>query len=532
MRIGLETHENAVRIEDEDHLPIGWRWVKLGLVCDINPPKPPYNALPQDAQVTFVPMPAVDEQTGRISAPRIGVFGELRNRYTAFRDGDVIMAKITPCMENGKAAIARGLQNGFGFGSSEFHVLRPTGSVLAEFIYYFIRRERFRRAAESEMTGSVGQKRVPRAFLATSRLPLAPLAEQKRIVAKVEELLAHINSAREHLDRVPSILTRFRRAVLAAACSGRLTADWRQQQEGATESADELLDRILLARGSRYEALNRQSGATRGRRLAAPRNLKRQKLAAEDLPGLPNGWAWASWNDLVDWITYGFTRPMPHVSKGVPIITAKNVLDNSIDFSTVDYTTAAAFGELSEKDRPRKGEILLTKDGSIGRAAIVDTGKAFCINQSVAVLRFGGFTAHIPYLLRVIQSPLTQRSIEESAGGTAMPHISITTFGTFPVPLPPLREQQEIAHRVDALFALQETITKRVTIGHRRLRDLPQAILNKAFRGELVQTEAKLAELESRDYEPAAWLLERVLATNFERATNRRRLPGDALRRR
>src|SRR5205823_5142697 len=102
----------------------------------------------------------------------------VRSGYTAFRDGDVIMAKITPCMENGKAAIVRNTTNSLGFGSTEFHVLRPNGVALAEYLFYFIRQESFRAAAEAEMTGSVGQRRVPAAFLQAAELPLPPLAEQ------------------------------------------------------------------------------------------------------------------------------------------------------------------------------------------------------------------------------------------------------------------------------------------------------------------------------------------------------------------
>ena len=104
--------------------------------------------------------------------------------FTAFRDGDLIVAKITPCMENGKAAICTGLVNGHGFGSTEFHVLRPTGAAQATYAFHFIRQESFRRAAADHMTGSVGQKRVPATYLANVQIPLPPLSEQKRIVAK------------------------------------------------------------------------------------------------------------------------------------------------------------------------------------------------------------------------------------------------------------------------------------------------------------------------------------------------------------
>ena len=111
---------------DPNGLPEGWEVVTLPDVCEINPPKPPPHVLPPDAPVTFVPMPAVDAEQGTITRLESRPFGKVRKGYTSFRENDVIMAKITPCMENGKAAIARGLQNGFGFGSTEFHVLRST----------------------------------------------------------------------------------------------------------------------------------------------------------------------------------------------------------------------------------------------------------------------------------------------------------------------------------------------------------------------------------------------------------------------
>jgi type I restriction enzyme S subunit len=236
----------------------------------------------------------------------------------------------------------------------------------------------------------------------------------------------------------------------------------------------------------------------------------REQLDTTGLPELPEHWEWAVWDDLVDWITYGFTRPMPHVPDGVPIVTAKNVLDGKIDFSRVDRTSEPAFEDLSDKDRPRKGEILLTKDGTVGRAAIVRTDTPFCINQSVAVLRFGGPTAHVPYLLRIVQAEFTQKLIEDGAKGTAMRHISITTFGKFPLPLPPLLEQQEIVRRVEALFKLADAIEKRVEAATDRAEKLKQSILAKAFRGELVVTEAELARREGRDYEPASALLARI----------------------
>src|SRR5665213_4093866 len=134
-----------------DDLPEGWMAAALPEVCTINPAKPPVTALPPDALVTFVPMPAVDEYLGAVTKSLSRPFAEVRKGFTAFQEDDVIMAKITPCRENGKAAVVRNLENGLGFGSTEFHVFRSNGAVLPEYVYQYIRQESYRRDAESEI---------------------------------------------------------------------------------------------------------------------------------------------------------------------------------------------------------------------------------------------------------------------------------------------------------------------------------------------------------------------------------------------
>lgn len=121
---------------DADNLPEGWALVCAADICQINPRKPAGDALPADAPVTFVPMAAVDENLGAITTAEDRRFDELRSKsYTPFAEGDVLFAKVTPCMENGKAAVARGLTNRLGFGTTEFHVFRSTGAVVPELLY-------------------------------------------------------------------------------------------------------------------------------------------------------------------------------------------------------------------------------------------------------------------------------------------------------------------------------------------------------------------------------------------------------------
>jgi len=135
---------------------------------------------------------------------------EVNRGYTSFKEGDVLFAKITPCMENGKSAVARGLKAGVGYGSTEFHVLRPATDIDARLLYYFVAQQPFRQTARAQMTGSAGQLRVPALFLAEAKFPLAPLPEQQRIVAAIEEQFTRLDAAVAALKRVQANLKRYR----------------------------------------------------------------------------------------------------------------------------------------------------------------------------------------------------------------------------------------------------------------------------------------------------------------------------------
>mgnify|MGYP002785045494 CR=1 FL=1 len=212
----------------DDELPEGCALATVPELFVLNPPKPRADEFADDLPVS-VPMPAVEAETGTISAPKQRAFAEVRKGFTAFRDGDVILAKITQCMENGKAAIARNLTNGLGFGSTEFHVFRSTGAALPEYLFHFIRQESFRRNAEAEMSGSVGRKRVPAEFLKGVELPLPPLAEHRRIVAAVERIHDQVTAGRargfpgtpRHHDREGRRGRGLQSRATAAACQGQ-----------------------------------------------------------------------------------------------------------------------------------------------------------------------------------------------------------------------------------------------------------------------------------------------------------------------
>src|SRR5262249_45406569 len=137
--------------------------------------------------VSFVPMEdlGIDQKYLKPTAER--QLGQVAGSYTYFADGDVLLAKITPCFENGKLGIAKGLTNGIGFGSSEYFVFRPKESLSNEYLYYFLSQDRFRAEGERSMSGAVGHKRVSKEFIEHCQIPLPPLAEQQRIVAILDE---------------------------------------------------------------------------------------------------------------------------------------------------------------------------------------------------------------------------------------------------------------------------------------------------------------------------------------------------------
>lgn len=166
-------------------LPETWTAAKLSDICQINPRGK--SGLKEDDEVSFVPMAAVSEFSGTIVGAEKRLLRAVQKGFTPFQEGDVLFAKITPCMENGKAAIARNLVNQRGYGSTEFHVIRPSALVLAEWIFAIIRTAEFRRAAASSFQGAVGQQRVTASFLERFRIPLPPLSEQQRIVGILQE---------------------------------------------------------------------------------------------------------------------------------------------------------------------------------------------------------------------------------------------------------------------------------------------------------------------------------------------------------
>jgi type I restriction enzyme S subunit len=414
-----------------------WREVPIGEICDLNP----RDSGPSDpaALVSFVPMPAVSDDTGTILDHTAKPFSEVAKGYTRFRDMDVIFAKITPCMENGKIALATNLHGGFACGSTEFHVLRSRGAALPEYLWLFLRQKSVRIDAERHMTGAVGQRRVPVQFLKDTSIPLPPLQEQRRILDKLNELLVRSKNAREELRRVPKLIDRYRQAVLESAFSGALTA--RMRDGDAQTLADDI----------------------------------------------PKTWKWSRLSDICEAVVDCPHSTPKWTDEGKICIRTTNFKPGMLDLTEVRYVSEETFERRIARLTPQAGDIVYSREGGIlGVACQIPENVKLCLGQRMMLMRPNSSSYSSALLMYFLNSPSTLTTVRELTGGTASPHLNVGDVKNFRVPVPPHQEQLQIVGAIKRLFRAADNIELQCKSAAKLIDRLDQAALAKAFRGELV----------------------------------------------
>lgn len=201
-------------------VPAHWEVKRLRFTLSLNPVKSELN-IPEDTLVSFVPMEAVNfDKDLTLSEERN--LDEVYKGYTYFKNGDVVLAKITPCFENGKSAIAQNLTNGIAFGTTELHVLRSQDSINNHFLYYLIKSDSFMKIGESEMYGAGGQKRVPEEFIKNFLIGLPPYYEQVTIADYLDQETAKIDRLCETVNQTIGRLKEYRTALITQAVTGKI----------------------------------------------------------------------------------------------------------------------------------------------------------------------------------------------------------------------------------------------------------------------------------------------------------------------
>lgn len=440
-------------------LPSTWVTTCLGSVIELNPKNV---EIPDETLVGFIPMALLGKSYLDSVTFQAKPWAEVKRGYSHFRDGDVLLAKITPCFENGKAGLAIGLPNGIGAGSTEYFVCRPkAGAVNPRYLLAFLKRSEFLSIGATRMTGSVGHKRVPKEYLSESSFPLAPLNEQARIADQLDKLLARIQSCNDRLDAIPALLKRFRQTVLAAATSGA--------------------------------------------------------LIERDNPG-------TSWPDTtigaiaVD-LRYGTSKKCDYSSVGTGVLRIPNIADQGrIDIG--DLKRAEFDSKEISKLALREGDLLVIR--SNGSVDLV--GKTSLVTASESGLLFAGYLMRLrvdqaqalpSFIQLCLSAPKQRQYIERIAKSTSgVNNLNAEELRALRLRLPSLTEQAEIVRRAEALFKFADRIEARYIAARTQAQRLSPLLLAKAFRGELVP--------QDPNDEPTSVLLERIAAEREKAATQPR----------
>jgi type I restriction enzyme, S subunit len=365
----------------------------------------------------------------------------------SIEDGDLFVCEGG---EPGRCAVWRGGENAFVYQKA-LHRFRGYGGMVPELLMYRLRHDAETGALAEVFTGTT-IKHLTGESLARFNVPVPPLPEQKRIVEKLDALLARADASRGRLDRVAGILKRFRQSVLAAATSGKLTREWREER------------------------------------------------------GLDDAWQQATLGSLLTDVRYGTSKKCAYDPRKTPVLRIPNVVEGAVSHDDMKY---ADFDEQErEKLALAPGDLLMIRSngsvGLIGRTALVSERDAGFLYAGYLIrLRTDAAQASPAYLSRFLASPASRAHIELTARSTTgVNNINAEEIRAFPVTLPPLAEQYEIVKRIGELFEIADRLDHRVASAQAIIQRTPPSALAKAFRGELIP--------QDPNDEPASRLLARL----------------------
>lgn len=402
-----------------------WQHKTLSEVCIIKPPKSEAKCLLNNADhVSFVPMEDLGINQKFFNARHERSLDQVAGSYTYFAEGDVLLAKITPCFENGKLGIAKNLANGIGFGSSEYIVFRPTEVLNDEFLYYFLSREVFREEGAKCMSGAVGHKRVSKEFIENTTIPIPPLPEQQRIVSILDEAFAGITTAvataKKNLKNSRDLFNSHLHNVFTS------------QHEGwETKILGSLCERITKGSSPKWQGVN-------------------------------------------------------YVEQpGILFVTSENVGEYKILLDKPKYVEEK-FNIKDKKSILKRGDVLTNIVGaSIGRTAIFNMDDAANINQAVCLIRCTPTILSNQFLTYMLNSTVTKKILHDNEVNSARANLSLTFFSELPIAFPSFAEQTTIVGKLDEIFSEVMDLERIYQHKLAKLAELKQSILHQAFTGQL-----------------------------------------------
>ncbi|BAZ03260.1 restriction modification system DNA specificity subunit (plasmid) [Tolypothrix tenuis PCC 7101] len=483
-------------------LPEGWVWAKLGeLGLFINGDRgknyPNKNALVESG-IPFINAGHI--QDGIIKLSEMNYITE--ESFNLLGSGKVKPNDILYCLRGslGKTAIVKNITQ--GAIASSLVIIRPCNSSKHEYLFYYLISP-FGDAEIRKYDNGSAQPNLSAQSVKSYSIPLPPLNEQRRIVAKIEALAARSQRVKEALLDIPQLLDQFRQSVLAAAFRGDLTADWREQSSNV-EPAEVLLERIRAERRRRWEESElekmKASGKTPKDDKWKGKYIEPEAVSNEELPEIPEGWIWTDINNISFVVRGASPRPAgdpKYFGGNIPWITVAEItkddeiyLTQTSGFVTAEGCKASRFIE--------PGTFLLTNSGAtLGVPKITKIGG--CINDgSVALLFVNG---EIQIYLYYFLTSLTQ-TLRKINQGAAQPNLNTEIVRNIKIPIPPQEELQVIIkllkHQLSTVSELKTLVNNKLELAV----TLDQSILAKAFRGELVP--------QDPNDEPASVLLERI----------------------
>jgi len=435
----------------------------------------------------------------------VGSSADVSSTKSKFRAGNVLYGKLRPYLKK----VCRPTFD--GICSTDILVFSESPSIDNGFLLYFLSRQETANFATQNANG-INLPRINSTTLGELSIGIPPLAEQRRIVAKIEVSKERSRNAREALAEVGPLLEQFRQSLLAAAFRGDLTTDWRAANPNV-EPASELLKRIRQERRQKWEQGELAKYEAKGKQPPTDWHTGYQEPEPIDgtaLPGLPDSWCWTRAEEVCVYITKGTTPPRESMSQDsgevrflkVGNLTFSGALDFSKENAYIESRTHNS--GVYARSRVYPGDVLMNLVGPpLGKVSLIPTDLEHSnVNQAIAIFRsLMGLSSS--YLTMALTTPsILDRIISRAKQTSGQRNLTLDLARGLPLPLAPLAEQEELATRLKTSLSIIENLETELASSEGEMTQLDQSILAKAFRGELVP--------QDPNDEPASVLLERI----------------------